>query len=1480
MKKTEQKIRNNADARTPNWRLLVVGILLIYSYQANASQSQVTLQFQAAIEKGSKTIAKDDVRILSDSAEVPGVNLNAMVLDRMKVKEQITPETTALFGETVDLNTGALSLQHVDINIPGNFELPVELRRVFKGSSYAHQSNLNFGDWQLGVPSYSTTTLFDNHRFTGPWGEGRICSGGLNPGILSLGPSTLLAPGDYWSGETLDIPGGATEKVLIGPNTDPSTRKYIKNWRLSCLSLPNVAYEGVKATSPQGISYEFTVPKLIPAAPLAKMNGVGAFETVAKYHAFLLVSKVSDRFGNSVTYEYDDEQHLTKISASDGRLIEISYEQNPFGKSRIKTVQANGQQWQYQYKNAQFPQGSDSLERVVRPDNSAWQFDLSAINRSSGSATYRQEYYSMYYDPSMERARYWLSRIEEIQCMAPVPHAGWHGSVVHPTGARLDLDFNWVLFGRTNVPKVRTSNEFDVHANDLCFNNNAIVKKQLSQAGLTPMVWNYSYSQNKGSWLGQTGPALTDLLAIPAGFSAADLRSTKVKAPDGSTTVHVFSRRWDHTDGKEVATEWYDTNGTTPLRRSERQYLIQQTEADAEMHSMTGPELGWPFATDNEAIHENYVLQSKETVVEYVNGVATDTYTNQFSDFNEYGVPQQTIESNNFSQKTRYTKSAFWHDLTHWRLNIPTTKRLSADGYNYVTTEETTYYPVGSINKGAAYQQFRFGQLQSTNTSYHSDGSLKLQTFNQANRWIELADYKRGKPQQIKIPKRYVESCSDSALCAEVAKLTINDDGSVASVVNFNQAKTNYQYDALGRLTLIDPEDTKWLNTEISYSKDLTGNSSLIQTISRGEYRKQLTLDGLLQPIFTKEWDFGDEEKTARYQRFTYNAYGKATFTSDVTNSETALVGSESSYDGLQRLIAQTNTPQGDIRMSMLANNGSKLTNGRGFETLTYYEAYGAAETQRALKIQQPEQATTEISYNMFGNPTRIVQGGKTELRVYNEQQQLCLLKRPEFGIKAMQYNALGQLTRYAEGLSGVGDTCTAYSNQADHWVDLAYDNQGASQSITYADGSPTVTFQRDAQGNVLQVKNTETLWEYGYNSQNLVEWERLNTNGKTFVLDQSYSSYGYLQSLLYVDELNIQYERNALGQATKVSDGVKAFASSAEYFPNGQLKKFTYGNGIEFSQQLDQDLRPSTRIWQRNWSRLLGQSYQYDEASNMTALTDHVDPAKSKTMQYDGLDRLLEVTENGAKTTFTYDVIGNLKSKTSPQQSMTYFYDENTNLLQSIAGSSYQFSYDPRGNVIHNGKRSFTFNLANHLKSSGDIQYFYDGYNRKVRQQKAGVSHYSLFDIAGRLLYRLDANTNRLFSVYLDKQLVAEVTATGPVEVVQAPTLDLNIVENQPPTSTCSPKKVCPPPTGVVHRYGWVSRAATQCSGGIIEKRYGVQQSYRPLTGLSSAGNQITSGGEGYTYSLTLTCVGSGGSVTKNHTMGLSMSIAPTKKF
>lgn len=115
-------------------------------------------------EEGKGNVASVDAYSAS-SGSFTGLNIGNMVLDRLKVSEQVTPETTDLFGETIDLNTGAVSFQQTDVSLPGNSSLPVEVRRIFRGASYAHHTSLNFGDWQLAIPSYGTARLYNNRLF-------------------------------------------------------------------------------------------------------------------------------------------------------------------------------------------------------------------------------------------------------------------------------------------------------------------------------------------------------------------------------------------------------------------------------------------------------------------------------------------------------------------------------------------------------------------------------------------------------------------------------------------------------------------------------------------------------------------------------------------------------------------------------------------------------------------------------------------------------------------------------------------------------------------------------------------------------------------------------------------------------------------------------------------------------------------------------------------------------------------------------------------------------------------------------------------------------------------------------------------------------------------------------------------------------------------------------------------------------------------
>ncbi|KRS20750.1 hypothetical protein AAY72_12235 [Alishewanella sp. WH16-1] len=192
------------------------------------------------------------------------------------------------------------------------------------------------------------------------------------------------------------------------------------------------------------------------------------------------------------------------------------------------------------------------------------------------------------------------------------------------------------------------------------------------------------------------------------------------------------------------------------------------------------------------------------------------------------------------------------------------------------------------------------------------------------------------------------------------------------------------------------------------------------------------------------------------------------------------------------------------------------------------------------------------------------------------------------------------------------------------------------------------------------------------------------------------------------------------------------------------------------FNQTLDAQQRPELRRV-RKTSDMLSQQYSYDDNSNLTAILDSVTPANSVTnMTYDGLGRLKTANGFWGSGSFNYDTVGNITRKTLGTQDIIYNYDTN-NRLASISGSLNQsFSYDSRFNVASNGLRTFTFNRANRLASSGTNSYVYDGHGRRIVKNKNGAKTYSLYNSAGVLMSTYESNGYTDY-YYLGSQLVAK---------------------------------------------------------------------------------------------------------------------------
>lgn len=275
-----------------------------------------------------------------------------------------------------------------------------------------------FLDWELEAPHIETLSANANGTEDGggPWfflNDASRCSNFRQaPSIvLSSGGSPVpifYLPGHWWNGYQLAIPGLGSQDLLLRDSSNTASPQMPsggggvrnfhivtkQNWMVSCLANTSngMAGEGFLVVSPDGIKYWMD---WLTYKPYRKVGfAQPGFGGVARRVAMMMVSRVEDRFGNSLSYSYDANGDLASIQASDGRKLVLSYEPwQPYGVSqpstRIRTAvlsanDAPSRTWTYTYSSAQDSPSNQRLTAVVQPDGSAWSFNLGALRFTGG----------------------------------------------------------------------------------------------------------------------------------------------------------------------------------------------------------------------------------------------------------------------------------------------------------------------------------------------------------------------------------------------------------------------------------------------------------------------------------------------------------------------------------------------------------------------------------------------------------------------------------------------------------------------------------------------------------------------------------------------------------------------------------------------------------------------------------------------------------------------------------------------------------------------------------------------------------------------------------------------------------------------------------------------------------------------------------------------------------------------------------------
>lgn len=1241
--------------------------------------------------------------------------------------EEIAALGPNLMGDNVNPYSGDLSFTQVDLTIPGNNVIEVQVARRRNASTVqAHLSSGLFGDWDFDLPHLYTVASAPESNWYGGGSTRNLnrCSQFQEPPLTSVSTSggvMVYSARAFWDGYHLHVPGKGDQSLLrrsgsnsIAPVGGTAAYPVVTkdHWQISCLPSLDTGSggEAFLARAPHGVTYRFDhlVTRTWPQVKAGWMSGAsGGIAFIQRTQVLVLPTLVTDRFGNWVRYNYSGagSARLTSIESSDGRAISFAYSG---ATNRVQSASDGTRTWTYAYNAA------GQLQTVTQPDGSQWQFTAYALSPEPFGSP----------DPSCDVS--WDNVLNDSR--------SW--TMTHPSGAVGTFTLVTTAHGRSNVPG--TSNcGFNTNPTSTFFASRSITSKTLSGPGMVPMTWSYAYSPAVGSFAPCNGCVGT--------------KSVTVTDPLGNVEISTYGTQFNVNEGL-LLTSAVGVVGGVAARTTTFEYRP----------SSAGPyptSIGTVTAPAN-TMSRVFTPLSRRIISQDGSVFTRDATCTTCFDSLAREVAFTSSSSLGFS---RNEETVYYDNASHWVLGQVAKRKVAGQ-----FSSETTYDP----NSGMPATHSTFGKLQST-YAFNADGTL-ASIKDGSNKTTTFSSYKRGLPRSI----GYADSTTISSV--------VNDAGTIASVMNEAGRTWTYGYDTMGRLATKEapPESAGPYNaTTLSFVQVGSPEHGLEanhwrQTITTGNAVTINYFDARWRKRVTLTYDAADQTNTQRMQRFKYDPYNRTTSASYPARSLPSLdsyAGTSTTYDALGRVRqTQSDSELGTLTTitDYLTGFQKRVTDARGFVSTTTYQAFDEPTESAIVQVLAPEGLTVSIGRDVFGKPTSVARSGTyggssvsaVRRYVYDLNQSLCKTIEPEAGATVQAMDAANNVSWRATGLPLTDpSSCDHSSVPSNRVIGYAYDARNRLIGTGFGDGSPAVGRSYTPDGLPWTITANGSTITYAYNNRRLLINEKLDFNGGgSWAFARSYNVNGHESQLSYADGGVVDFSPNALGEATQVG----TYATGVFYHPNGAVAGYTLGNGVAHSMSVNARGLP---LVNRD-SGIVQDQYTYDANGNIVSIADQQEGVTSRTMSYDGLDRLTVANAPAVwgSGNYSYDALGNLRVSAIGARSSTHSYDANNRLININTNGAYTgYAFDANGNVTGRGTKGYYFDLGNRMQlAHGVASYSYDGLGRRTNASKVDgtyMSHY--YSGAGQMLMNQQVQGSSTFTtryLYLAGKAIAQTDSAG----------------------------------------------------------------------------------------------------------------------
>jgi RHS repeat-associated protein len=1313
---------------------IFIGTLLLLVPLFAAAQGTATLTGSAT---GSKLPGLDAVSsavgVTTGDAPTPKTYFEQGILVRSgEVVEALGPN---LMGDSVNDYSGALEFTHTDVALPGNSGLAVAVgRHRAVGAPQTNGGGL-FGDWDLEVPHLHAVATQAEPNWYGAGSKTNFnrCSQFSYPPLTTAyvaGGFLSYTYSAFWDGAHLYVPGlgdqslfnrnpeyagqGPANPIYPSDGTASSYPVLTKNhWQLKCLpSLENGPGEGFEARAPDGTRYRFDhiAQRAWPIAKVSGINrGMSGGGAIARVEIWVLPTLITDRFGNWVRYTYTgaDGWRVASISSSDGRTITFSYGGNG---NRIQSIFDGTRTWTYAYNSS-----TGSLQTVTQPDGSQWQLALDSVPSNPFALP----------DPDCDGGE-----------NGTVDVSARTLTITHPSGAVGAFTLVATYHGRSNVPGSQVTCGTTSNPVSRYFISRSLSSKTLSGPGMPAMTWSYNYSLAYGSFAPCNGCVSTKTVTI------AD--------PLNNVAVKTFGTRYGIDEGLLVASTEGSRGGPT-LRSTTYSYAAASAGPFPTRVGYTNPPA--------DSMSRIYTPQSQRIITQQA-----VTFSSTVTAFDGYARTTGAVSSSSLGY-SRSEVVGYYDHTSLWVLGQVASRTIAGIQASSTTFNTSTALPSAS---------YKFGKLQASYV-FAGDGTL-YQVIDPLNHATTYSNYMRGLARNI----TYADATGISAM--------INNIGTIASVTNEVGTTSTYGYDAMGRLASATPPggDPAAYNTKtFSFAQVPAPEVGLEanhwrQTITEGSAVTVNYFDARWRKRLTVAYDANNPGATQRMQSFAHDAYNRPTFASyparSIGSIGSVVPGTATTYDALGRVVqTSADSELGALTTSIQYLDGfqRQVTNPRGFATTTAYQVFDEPDESSIVSISAPETLSVTFSRDLFGKPLSVTRHGvyggatvsnvsATRSYVYDANHLLCKTVEPETGATVQQFDAANNVAWRATGLALTDlSSCETASVPSNRIAAYTYDARSRLIGTGFGDGGASIGRAYTADGLPSAVVSNGSTWIYSYNNRRLLIQEGL-TFGGTYLFGRRYSANGHLSELVYhPDGAVVSYNPNALGEATQAG----SYATGVTYHPNGAVAGYTLGNGIVHT--LSQNTRGLPLV--NSDAGVLNDQYSYDAVGNITGIADQQKGANSRTMSYDGLDRLTiaNAPRVWGSASYTYDPLDNLRTSTVGARSSIHNYSSNRLSLVTTNGANTGYAYDAQGNVTGRGTQGFYFDIGNRMTlANGIATYAYDGLGRRTAISSVdGTYQVQVYSQGGQLLYGTRQNGMTLSTtryVYLAGKAIAETSGAN----------------------------------------------------------------------------------------------------------------------